>query len=102
MIAELKIYEDCSSPEPTKTYPLYRVTTRVTKQMADFQKKYETMKPTADDYEEVMGDLDFILKTIFPKITDEELEIASLDDKMDFVWAITNHFNNVSNKAIKN
>lgn len=102
MIAELKIYEDCSSEEPTNVYTMYRTTTRVSKQMADLQQKYTKMQATADDYEEVIQDLDSLLKTIFPKITDEELESLSVEEKMDFVWAIANHFNQVANKALKN
>ena len=98
MIAELKIYEDCSSPEPTKTYPLYRVTTRVTKQLADFQVKSEEGMGT----DEAMEELRFVFKTIFPKITDEELDCVSIEEMMDFVWAVVNHFNNVSGKNLKN
>lgn len=102
MIAELKIYEDCSSEEPTAVYTMYRTTTRVSKQMADIQQKYANMQATADNYEEVMQDLDNLLKSIFPKMTDSELEALSVEEKMDFVWAITNHFNQVANRALKN
>lgn len=103
MIAELKIYEDCSSKEPTKVYPLYQITTRVSKQMADFKDKYDNnFKPTADDYEEVMNDLDDLIRKVFPKITDEELEDTSLENKMEFVWAVVNHFNGIANKTLKN
>ena len=98
MIAQLKIYADCSSPEPTKTYDMLRTTTKVTKRMADFQVKYEKVSPTDADHEEVMADLDDLLKTIFPTLTDEELEDTSVEDKMDFVWAVVNHFNKVAGK----
>lgn len=98
MIAQLKIYADCSSQEPTKTYDMYRTTTKVTKRMADWQLKYTNMKPTADDYEEVMADLDDLLRTVFPSITDDELENASVEDKMAFVWDVVKHFNKVAGK----
>lgn len=102
MIAELKIYEDCSNPEPTKTYPLYQITTRVSKQMADFKDKYDNFKATADDYDEVMNDLNDLIRKVFPKITDEELENTSLENKMEFVWATVHHFNGIANKTLKN
>ena len=98
MIAQLKIYADCSSKEPTKTFDMLRVSTKVTKRMADFQGKYEKLKPTAEDYEDVMSDLDDLIRTIFPSITDEELEDASIDDKMDFVYQVVGHFNKVAAK----
>ena len=59
--------------------------------MADFKDKYDSFKPTADDYEEVMNDLDDLIRKVFPKITDEELENASVENKMEFVWAVVNH-----------
>lgn len=98
MIAQLKIYADCSSAEPTKTFDMLRVSTKVTKRMADFQAKYDKLTPTADDYEEVINDLDNLIRTIFPSITDEDLEDASIDDKMDFVYQVVNHFNKVAAK----
>ena len=102
MIAELKIFEDCSSKEPTKTFPLYQITTRVSKQMADFKDKYDNFKPTSDDYEEVMNDLDDLIRKVFPKITDDELDNVPLDNKMEFVWAVVNHFNSIANRTLKN
>lgn len=99
MIAQLKIYSDCSSVEPTKTYDMLRTTTKVTKRMADFQTRYDKVNPTDADYDEVMADLDDLIKTIFPSITDEELEDASIEDKLEFVWSVVRHFNKV---AVKN
>ena len=98
MIAQLKIYADCSSPEPTKTYDMLRVTTKVTKRIADFQVKYEKTKPSSAEYEEVIGDLDMLLKTIFPSITEDDLDDASIEDKMDFVYQVVDHFNNIAGK----
>lgn len=94
MIAELKIYEDCSSQEPTKTYPVYQLTTKVTKRIADFQVKYEKDMTM----EEATRELNYLFKTIFPTITDEELECTSIQNQLEFVRAIVNHFNSVAAK----
>lgn len=94
MIAELKIYEDCSSKEPTKTYPVYQVTTKVSKRIADFQDKYDKNM----SMEEATKELNYMFKSIFPTITDEELECTSIENQMEFVWAIVNHFNKVASK----
>ena len=94
MIAELKIYEDCSSKEPTKTYPVYQLTTKVTKRIADFQDRYQKDM----SMEEATKELNYLFKTIFPTITDEELECTSIENQMEFVWSIVNHFNRVAAK----
>ena len=94
MIAELKIFEDCTSKEPTKTFPVYQLTTKVTKRIADFQSAYEEGMPV----EVAIKELNFLLKTIFPTITDEDLENTSIENQMEFVGAITNHFNKVAAK----
>ena len=94
MIAELKIFEDCSSKEPTKTYPVYQLTTKVTKRIADFQDRYEKNM----SMDEATKELNYLFKTIFPTITDEELECTSIENQMDFVLAVVNHFNKVASK----
>ena len=94
MIAELKIYEDCSSKEPTKTYPVHQLTMKVSKRIADFQDSYQKNM----SMEEATKELNYLLKTIFPTITDEELECTSIENQMEFVLAIVNHFNKVAAK----
>lgn len=103
MIAELKIYADYTSEEPTKVYTMRRASTKVMKRFADFQTDYEKLARAngvedMDKYDRCMRELDDLFKFIFPDITDDELENADLMDKMDFVSALVNHFNYIAAK----
>lgn len=103
MIAELKIYADYTSEEPTKVYTLRRTSTKVIKRFADFRVQYEKLAKSnelddMDKYDECMKELDDLFKFVFPDITDDELDNADLSDKMDFVSALVNHFNYIAAK----
>ena len=120
MIAELKVYGDPSSPEPTKTYTVYRLTPHTMGAVQDFLFKKFNKEELADNKavekkyasatnEEVMEDMVRLLQIFFPAITDEEVEKLDFGDHSgnngqfyEFVNAINAYANNESNRSLKN
>ncbi len=120
MIAELKIYGNPSSLEPTKTYTVYRLTPHTMSVVQDFLvKKFntkelqnsDTMKKKIATYteEEAMQDMTRLLKIFFPEITDEEIMMLDFGDGSgnngqfyEFVNAINDYANAESQRALKN
>lgn len=125
MIAELKIYGDPSSLEPTKTYPVYRLTPYTMGLFQDFLfkrfDKKELVKGNTDfkevanekyaefSNEEMGEEITRLLRILFPKITTEEIWQIDFGDGSgnngqfyEFVNAINEYANAESNRALKN
>ncbi len=120
MIAELKVYGDPSSLEPTKTYPVYRLTPHTMGLVQDFLFKKFNKEELADNKavekkyasvseEEVQEDMVRLLQIFFPKITIEEINMLDYGDGTgnngqfyEFVNAINEYANAESNRALKN
>lgn len=86
MIAELKVYGDPSSKEPTKVYPLYRMTPHTWSSVEDFMFKRFTKEEMMDTSQEIVNkkyasyskeeigdEATRLLRIFFPQITNEEL-----------------------------
>jgi hypothetical protein len=99
MIAELKIYKDCSSEEPINTYTIRRMPSYVTAKMTDILTKIQEKGMSNED---AMTEFDSLFKMLFPEITDEELRLADFGDKMEVIYAIARHYNSIGANALKN
>jgi len=98
MIAELKVFADCTSKEPTKTYPIYQIPSHIQAKLADLDIKVnKDMKA-----EEAIKELDKTFKIMIPKLTDEELAGIPLENKFEVLYAVTKEFNELANEALKN
>lgn len=121
MIAELKVYGNPSSLEPTKTYTVYRITPHTMGAVQDFlfkrfskeelqqgdevvDKKYATYSN-----EEVQQDMVRLLRIFFPEITGEEIQMLDYGDGTgengqfyEFVNAINDYANSESSRSLKN
>lgn len=122
MIAELKVYGDPSSLEPTKTYPVYRITPHTWGLVQDFIHKKFSKEELLDNRQEVVDrkyaeyseeeinqEMVRLLKIFFPKITEEEIQMLDYGDGSgtsgqfyEFVNAIVNYGNSESNRSLKN
>lgn len=122
MIAELKIYGNPSSLEPTKTYTLYRLTPHTWNTVQDFLYKRFSQKEMEDNSQEVVDkkytgfsneemqkEAERLLKIFFPEITYEEVEMLDYGDGSgnngqfyEFVSAIYMYGNSESNRSLKN
>lgn len=122
MIAELKVYGNPSSKEPTKTYTVYRITPHTWGLVQDFiQKRFNKeelldsgkevveKKYTKYSEEEVQQEMVRLLKIFFPEITDEEIWMLDYGDGSgtngqfyEFVNAIVHYGNSESNRSLKN
>ena len=119
MLAKLNIYGDCSSPEPTKVYPVYRLTPYLKGQVQDFilkkfkqeelknlsgaspetinaavTKKYEDVSE-----EEVKQDLLRLLRLFFPSITYEEILQCDFGDETGTNGQLYEFLNKISSYA---
>lgn len=122
MIAELKVYGDPSSLEPTKTYTVYRITPHTMATLQDFLFKRfneneikssgaEVVEAKYKHYseEEIQEDMVRLLRIFFPEITQEEISMLDYGDGTgkngqfyEFVNAINDYANAESNRALKN
>lgn len=113
MIAELKIYGDSSSLEPTKVYTVYRLTPYTLGAVQDFiTKKFGGEIPDAKMYkneDEAACDMERFLKILFPKITKDEIYMLDFGDGTgnngqfyEFIQAIADYGNAESGRAAKN
>ena len=123
MIAELKVYGNPSSPEPSKVYTLYRLTPYTKGLIQDYlykkfkQEELEAMteeeiaKKLKDivPEEEMMAEATRFLKILFPEITEEELLMLDYGDGTgnngqfyEFVNAINKFGEAEDRRAIKN
>ena len=129
MIAELHIYEDPSSLEPTKVYPVYWLTPYLKGQVHDFiLKKFsqeevkslsgkspETINAAVSEKyenvsdEEIEKDLIRLLRLFFPKITFEEIMKCDFGDNsgtngqlFEFLNKIIDYAMNEEQRAVKN
>lgn len=98
MIAELKVFADCTSQEPTNTYPIYQIPSHIQAKLADLEIKVNKDMPA----EMAIKELDKAFKIMIPKITDEELGSIPLSNKFEVLYAIAKEFNDLANDAIKN
>ena len=122
MIAELKVYGNPSSKEPTKTYTVYRMTPHTWATVQDFMVKRFSAEELLDDSqeivekkyatyseEEIAEDATRLLKIFFPEITDEELWMLDYGDGTgengqvyEFINALNNYATAESRRSLKN
>lgn len=95
MIAELKIYKDCTSEEPMKVYKLYRVS-------IDIARKLRNIKVEGDTEEEQFEGMLKLLQVLFPNFTREDLYLLDLVEYKKFVENVGNAIKGIENEAIKN
>ena len=94
MIAELNVYGNPSSLEPTKVYTVYRLTPYtkglvqdfLTKRFkpeelnADDDKLKDIVKEKYEDEEEMWKDIYRLLQIFFPEITEQEMSMLDFGD----------------------
>ena len=122
MIAELKVYGDPSSLEPTKTYTVYRITPHTWGAVQDFIHKRFNKEELLDSRkevvekrynkfseEEIQQEMVRLLKIFFPEITEKEIWMLDYGDGSgtngqfyEFVNAIVNYGNSESDRSLKN
>lgn len=113
MIAELKIYGDASSLEPTKTYKVYRLTPYTISAVQDFiTKKFGGKTPDPNSYateDDAAVDMERFLQILFPQITKDEIYMLDFGDGTgengqfyEFIREIVAYGNTESGRAAKN
>lgn len=120
MIAELNVYGNPSSLEPTKTYTVYRLTPYTMGLVQDFLFKKFDREELKDDKaiekkyenatnEEAQEDMVRLLKIFFPEITYDEIAMLDYGDGTgnngqfyEFINAINDYANSESSRALKN
>ncbi len=125
MIAELKVYENPSSLEPSKTYTVYRMTPHTWGAVQDFIfkrfSKEELQKDDADfeeiasqkyktySDEEIQQEMVRFLRILFPEITDEEIWMLDYGDGSgtsgqfyEFCNQLIAYGNSESSRSLKN
>lgn len=113
MIAQLNIYGNPSSLEPTKVYTVYRLTPHTLGAVQDFiSKKFGGDIPDAKMYkseDEAAYDMERFLQLLFPTITKEEIYMLDFGDGTgnngqfyEFIQAIADYGNAESGRAAKN
>ena len=122
MIAELKVYGNPSSKEPTKTYTIYRMTPHTWGALQDFIFKRFNKEELLDSSIEVVNkkyakysekeiaeDATRLLKIFFPEITDEEIWMLDYGDGTgengqlyEFLNALNEYATAESKRSLKN
>lgn len=122
MIAELKVYGNPSSLEPTKTYTVYRITPHTQGLVQDFifkrfseeeisnnNKEIVDKKYAKYSNEEMVEEGARLLRIFFPEITEEEIWMLDYGDGTgkngqfyEFINAISEYANKESNRSLKN
>lgn len=122
MIAELKVYGNPSSKEPTKVYPLYRMTPHTWGALQDYMLKRFSGEELANNSQEVVNkkyaqysqeeigkEATRLLKIFFPEITDEEIWMLDYGDGTgengqlyEFLNALNDYATAESNRSLKN
>lgn len=122
MIAELKVYGNPSSKEPTKVYPLYRMTPHTWATVEDFMFKRFSKEEMLDNRQEVVNkkyanyskeeigdEATRLLKIFFPEITNEELWMLDYGDGtgengqvFEFLNAVIAHASAEQKRSLKN
>lgn len=97
MNAELKIYKDCTSEEPTKVYTCRRLLFKTSKAIASLADQLQDKSP-----EEQAEVTIAIIKVIFPEFQDEEFECIDPQDWANFVAEITKETGKIVTHATKN
>lgn len=96
MLAELKIYKDCTSEKPTKVYTCRRLLLGVSKKV---QSLSENMQGKSEEEQERIT-LD-ILKTIFPNFDNDDFNFVDPVEYMQFVNALAAETNEILENAAK-
>ena len=120
MIAQLKIYGNCSSLEPTKVYTLYRLTPYLKGQLQEFIiKKFNSqelkslngashdkiLSKVNEKYDEVSeeelkDDIVRLVRLFFPEITVDELAMCDFGDNTGANGQFYEFLNTVSDYAM--
>ena len=96
MNATLKIYKDCTSEKPTKTYVCRRLLLGVSKKV---QALTDNMQGKSEAEQEAIT-LD-ILKTIFPNFENEDFNYIDPTEWLTFVNEIAKETNEIVNNTAK-
>ena len=122
MIAELKVYGDPSSLEPTKTYTVYRITPHTWGAVQDFIHKRFNKEELLDSRkevvekrynkfseEEIQQEMVRLLKIFFPEITEKEIWMLDYGDGSgtngqfyEFCNQLIAYGNSESSRSLKN
>jgi hypothetical protein len=96
MNATLRIYKDCTSEEPTKTYVCRRLLLGVSKKV---QALTDNMKGKSEEEQEAIT-LD-ILKTIFPHFENDDFNYIDPNEWLKFVNEISRETNEIVANTVK-
>ena len=85
MIAELRVMSrDLSNPEPEKKYPIYFIPTYVMKQVEDIRHEYSQKEiESYTQLQELDPIFNKVIRTMFPTISDDELDRITLENKIE-------------------
>lgn len=84
MIAELKLYKDCTSEEPSKVFVCRRLIYKVAKTIEELSAKVQK----SEDGEEQERLTIKILQTIFPDFEDDDLNYVDPNEYTNFIQQI--------------
>lgn len=96
-MAQINIYEDCSSEKPSKTYTCHHI---LTKHVNQFVKLIEEMD--GKSYADQIAEITKIVRTIFPQMTDDEVECMDVAELKPFFSEIVNLAQGKLKQAQKN
>lgn len=97
MNAELKLYKDCTSEEPTKVFVCRRLLYKVAKNIEELSAKVSKTKD-AEEQEKLTTK---ILQTIFPDFGDDDLNFVDVNDYSRFIQQIQSGVSEVLETAQK-
>lgn len=97
MNAQLKIYKDCTSEEPSKVYTCRRLLFKTSKAIASLAENLQG-KSQEEQAEATIA----IIKVIFPEFQDEEFEYIDPTEWANFVNEITKETSQIVHHAQKN
>lgn len=97
MNAQLRVFKDCSSEEPTKVYICRRLLLGVSKKVQALSEKMQGK--SEEEQEQITID---ILKTIFPNFEADDFNYIDPTEYMLFVQAIAQETNSIIDSAAKN
>lgn len=95
MIAELKIFQDCTSEEPIRVYKLNRVSINVAR-------KLRNIKVEGEGEDAQFNAMFELLKTLFPNFIKDDLYLLDLIEYRDFVNKVGKAIKGIEEEAIKN
>lgn len=98
MLAELKIYKDCTSEEPTKVYTCRRLLLKTSKQIKSLVERLNKAK-TEEEQELINIE---VLKSIFPNFDEADFDFIDPENWLEFVKTINGETSAIEQKAVKN